>query len=221
MFIYTYTYMYVKPYINIYLYIDLVKCALKEGHQVMLMGTADVIAEAPEKTVFLEDMTDLQKAEKGAASSAGLDNLGNTCYMNATVQCFRGMKDLKTALSPVVGTTPGTNFSTALRDTFNQLDNSGAKSVVPYNLVSTLRRNHPQFAETGRGGNFMQQDAEEFLNIVTMSVTEGLNSVQSRGIETYDKLLGITFEETFVCQVDFVHIFACAFMAGSHFREQF
>jgi hypothetical protein len=45
----------------------------------------------------------------------------------------------------------GTKFSTALRDTFNQLDYSGAKSVVPYNLVGTLRSNHPQFAETGQG----------------------------------------------------------------------
>lgn len=30
----------------------------------MLMGTADVVASPVEKIVFLEDMTDLQKAEK-------------------------------------------------------------------------------------------------------------------------------------------------------------
>ena len=43
---------------------DLSKITLKEGHQVMLMGTADIVVLPTEKTVFLEDMTDTQKAEK-------------------------------------------------------------------------------------------------------------------------------------------------------------
>ena len=38
--------------------------ALKEGHQIMLMGTADVVALPTEKIIFLEDMTDTQKAAK-------------------------------------------------------------------------------------------------------------------------------------------------------------
>lgn len=43
---------------------DLTKTPLKEGHQVMLMGTADVVAAPTESVVFLEDMTDVQKAAK-------------------------------------------------------------------------------------------------------------------------------------------------------------
>ena len=38
--------------------------ALKEGHQIMLMGTADVVTIPTEKIIFLEDMTDTQKAAK-------------------------------------------------------------------------------------------------------------------------------------------------------------
>lgn len=43
---------------------DLSEIPFKEGHQVMLMGTADIVVLPTEKTVFLEDMTDTQKAEK-------------------------------------------------------------------------------------------------------------------------------------------------------------
>jgi hypothetical protein len=43
---------------------DLSKTQLTEGHQIMLMGTADVVAAPTQSIVFLEDMTDTQKAEK-------------------------------------------------------------------------------------------------------------------------------------------------------------
>lgn len=50
---------------------------LKEHSQVLLMGTADVIEAPKQKTVFLEDMTDEQKAETGVLVPCGLQNLGN------------------------------------------------------------------------------------------------------------------------------------------------
>ena len=50
---------------------------LKDGIQIMLMGSADVVKEPAEKVIFVEDMTQEQMAETGAQMPSGLENLGN------------------------------------------------------------------------------------------------------------------------------------------------
>lgn len=84
---------------------DLESLALKEGTTLLMMGTREgqEMKKDESNIKFVEDMTPEEKAKflkekTGEALPAGLENLGNTCYMNATVQCLKRVNELKESL---------------------------------------------------------------------------------------------------------------------------
>uniref|UniRef100_A0A4W6C6R6 Ubiquitin carboxyl-terminal hydrolase n=1 Tax=Lates calcarifer TaxID=8187 RepID=A0A4W6C6R6_LATCA len=97
----------------------------------------------------------------------GLTNLGNTCYMNATVQCLRSVPELKTALRRYTGAlrssganAPSQYITAALRDLYETMDKTSS-SLPPIILLQFLHMAFPQFAEKGDQGQYLQQDANE------------------------------------------------------------
>lgn len=149
------------------------KAAPKDGATVMLMGSAEAVSvEAPKNApTFVEDLPEDEQDHLDTKQyGAGLENLGNTCYMNSTVQCLYAVQPLRQALYKVQGGGGDADGSLtiATRELFKDLERGGAP-FPPMGFLVSLKQRFPQFGETGPQGAPMQQDAEEcWRNILTV-----------------------------------------------------
>ena len=90
--------------------------------------------------------------------------MGNTCYMNATIQCLRSVAELRSSLKDYqqdeMGFASLQSITFALKGCFDQMEKN--HTVTPVLLLQTLHMAFPNFAQTGDKGTYRQQDANEW-----------------------------------------------------------
>jgi len=184
---------------------SLAEAGVADNTLLMMMGTPTELVEPEAQIKFKEDLTHqelaaLYKEKEGIPLPAGLVNLGNTCYMNSTIQVMRRVHEYSDALKEYPLQNPNDReekFTHELGNLFKGLETSGT-SLTPFVFVNMLREIFPMFNETDERGIYKQQDAEECWGVIMENVKHRLFSQQGESL--VENLFNIELRNTMECQ---------------------
>ncbi|KAI9635502.1 CNG04540-like protein [Dioszegia hungarica] len=171
----------------------------KEDQIVTVVGSAGPIPQAPAiPAQFLEDMDSITSAQ-GLSDPVGLYNLGQTCYLNSTMQMLRSIPQIPAALDGALKnpTSAEGRLTSSVKGTLRSMSKD-AVPVLPMDLLSTLRVLAPQFAERDARGQYAQQDADEAWTQIINSLRSSIPG-ESGSSSFIDGLMGIQLRTSQKC----------------------
>uniref|UniRef100_A0A8C2KNV0 ubiquitinyl hydrolase 1 n=1 Tax=Cyprinus carpio TaxID=7962 RepID=A0A8C2KNV0_CYPCA len=155
---------------------------LDEQHLVIEVRNKDM--SWPEEMSFIANSSKIDRhkvpTEKGAT---GLSNLGNTCFMNSSIQCVSNTKSLTEYfisgrhLYELNRTNPigmRGHMAKCYGDLVQELWSGTQKNVAPLKLRWTIAKYAPRF------NGFQQQDSQELLAFLLDGLHEDLNRVHEK-----------------------------------------
>lgn len=191
---------------------DMSKLGLKAGQVMMMMGTpggGGDLVRPKDQIKFVEDMTEAEQAQQVGATPAGLVNLGNTCYLNSTLQTLRSIPELQTSLQDYKSGPSGLMAGLSQMDLASQLSNlykmmgETQDAFPPINFLNALRVVFPQFAEKAKSNNgYAQQDAEEAWSQIVQQLSQKVlikGQEDAPEMSFVDKYMSGEFTSTLEC----------------------
>ncbi len=125
-----------------------------------IIEEAQVVKQAGHVTIVEDKVKSTAVASTETSTPAPLSNLGNTCFMNATLQSLNSCFPSKITLP-----SPSKTLQVLLT-TLHQMRTTKQKSVAPRELLSTLSTRYKKFSL------FQQQDAHDFLRCLFNCIKE-------------------------------------------------
>ncbi|EIW68688.1 hypothetical protein TREMEDRAFT_39596 [Tremella mesenterica DSM 1558] len=126
--------------------------------------------------------------------------MGQTCYLNSTLQLLRTIQPLTDAISEYKPEENGDQYRLManMRLLYRHM-NQLTEPIPPVHFLLSLRQLHSQFAETDQAGYFAQQDADEALTVILGAVAQNLRGSGSESHQTIDDLLGVELTHANIC----------------------
>ena len=150
----------------------------------------NIINEQRNKMGVLQQMNQNSKIFK----SKGLDNIGATCYMNATLQCLSNTKKLRDYFLNKYSNAPNNlmanEFNKLIINLFNEYDRK--KSYSPNSFKEVLSKENPLFAGVQANDskdliNFLLERFHQELNVINPNINLNNNNANNNDFNQPDQ----------------------------------